>query len=54
LYTICEQSLGTACMGWKILVQSSDGDYIGYVCWLLNHCQRLGLEEVSGQYGNLG
>ena len=34
-------------MGWRVLVQSSEGNYVGYICWMLDHCGRLGLEQVS-------
>ena len=30
-----------------MLVKSSEGSYVGYVCWMLSHCARLGLEEVG-------
>ena len=40
------QSLGSSTLGWQVLVQSSEGSHVGYVCWLLDHCSRLGLEEV--------
>ncbi|XP_018011107.1 uncharacterized protein LOC108668403 isoform X2 [Hyalella azteca] len=40
-------SLGSCVLGWQVLVQGKEGSYIGYICWMLHHCGRLGLEEAS-------
>ena len=51
-YNICAlfQAIGAACLGWKVHIDSSDGDYVGYICWMLEHCGRLGLAEVRAKY----
>ncbi|KAF2358468.1 Ribonuclease H-like domain [Trinorchestia longiramus] len=40
-------SLGSSVLGWQVLVQGAEGSFIGYICWLLDHCSRLGLEQAS-------
>lgn len=41
------QMLGSSVLGWQVLVESAEGNYVGHVCWMLDHCSRLGLEQVS-------